>query len=470
MNDENMPPMRSQIGQERKAFRDLTNVVVGEHPKRPPTKDKVPPSSLRRPSVEENSASSSSELKLVRKLLQEREKQVAQLTQQLSISEARSDELLQENTKHKHIQLESRRQLSSQETTLRKKSLALTSTSKLLHAFVNRDDQKVRRSLMERKELEAELERLEADFEQQLASMNDNRLLLEEAAAKREAEQYSKKISELTTIIAGMGTKTSELSFENTLLKEQQEEWKSTVTTLQSTCSSQQVHLEDLTSRLNSSTIALQQRSQELTEEITRGQGQQQLNQRWNIPTTNHDSLACGTSTDGQESTAVYLNETIEQLKHELEVLRYEHAIQTTQLSNATDEIERHKEGTKISSSSSSELWNSIRLMKQTESQLQREIQSLQHQLTITREEVKQKLTALEEATVNHARLESAMVLEVNRKVSHPGTYTLLFTNPNTYLYSLRTLTFILTLTRILTLYRRTRYMWKRSMPMLKSN
>ena len=399
MNDENVPPpSMSQMGQGRKPLVDLTNIAKRPPPPPPPTK--VP----RRPaSAEESSASNASELKLVRKLLQEREKQVVQLTQQLSISDTRSEELLQENTTHKRVLLESRRQLSEKETTLRKKSVALTSTSKLLHAFVNRKDQKVRRSQMERLELEAELERLESDFEQQLASMNDARLMLEEAASKRETEQYSKKISELTTIIAGMGTKTSELSFENTLLKEQQDEWKKTEATLQSTCSSQQSQLEDLTSRLNratSATIDLQ-RSQELSEEITRGQEQQQLNPRWKLLECfcpNHDPLK------------PTVNETIEQLNNELDVLRH-------QLSNANDEIERHREGTKISTTSSSELWNSIRLLKQTESLLQREVQSLQHQLTITREEVKQKLEELEVATMNHARLEGAMVLEVNRKV-----------------------------------------------------
>ena len=394
MNDENVPPMMGQMGQGRKPFGDLTNTI-----KRPPP---VPPTKVKS-LVDDSSSASHAELKLARKLLHEREKQVVQLTQQLSISEARSEELMQENIKHKHIQLESRRQLSSQETTLRKKSVELTSTSKLLHAFVNRNvDQKVRRSQMERKELEAELERLEYDFEQQLAAMNDARLMLEEAASKRETELHSNKITELTDIIARMGIQTTELSTENTLLKEQQEEWKKTVS-----------QLDDLTSRLNST-------SQELSEERTRGQGQQ----------------------------------------HELDELRQKHAVQTVQLSHVTDEFERHQQGTKISTSSSSELWNSIRLLKQTESQLQKEIQSLQHHLTITRDEVQHKLDALEEATVNYARLEGAMVMEVNRKVSTSPS-----SNPTRCTHPLLSLT-------LMSLFDRTRarLTWKHFMPVLKSN
>ena len=397
MNDENVPPMMGQMGQGRKPFGDLTNAI-----KRPPP---LPPTKVKS-LVDDSSSASHAELKLARKLLQEREKQVVQLTQQLSISEARSEELMQENIKHKHIQLESRRQLSSQETTLRKKSVELTSTSKLLHAFVNRNvDQKVRRSQMERKELEAELERLECDFEQQLAAMNDARLMLEEAASKRETELHSNKITELTDIIARMGIQTTELSTENALLKEQQEEWKKTVS-----------QVEDLTSRLNST-------SQELSEERTRGQGHQQL-------------------------------------KHELDELRQKHAVQTVQLSHVTDEFERHQQGTKISTSSSSELWNSIRLLKQTESQLQKEIQSLQHHLTITRDEVQHKLDALEEATVNYARLEGAMVMEVNRKVS---------TSPSSN--STRCPYLLLPLILIsLFDHTRARLIWKHFMPVLKSN
>lgn len=362
--------------------------------KAPPPVPRFSSSSSCGSSSSSSSSHATAELKLARRLLEEKAKQIQNLTHQLAVSECRSQTLTEGTAKHQRGELEAKRKLWSKETTLLRQSVALKNSNSLLHSYVTRETVKItdkeRRSCMERKELEAEIERLEEDFELQVIAMNEARLKLEETCTTREAD-YQRKIAALDEQKSHFSALTAAVAWlteENKLLTEQG-------VVLEGQVATQAVAIDTLQNKFNVASADLQQRSHELANETNKSR---RLLSALESMSTNHQPPP-----DPSDKHDVDLRDTIEQRDRQLDQFREELAEKTDQLAHATAEILRHRQEGAATSRSSSELWNSVK--------------SLQHELALTRGEVKSKVAALEAAAVERSRLDGALVLETNRRV-----------------------------------------------------
>lgn len=208
--------------------------------KRTPDTTKIPPSTLRRaPSLGVAEPEKLDARKLKISLL-EKEKQLAFLEQQLSISQAHTEELKAESEKHKREEREAKKTLFAKDSHLRRQTLELKCADVKIQKFLSREDVKIRRSTMERKELEAELERLEDEHEESMMKALVDIKQLEDAlsTSKEEssaqlaielgainqktcemAERYSIELSSFSDAVNQLKNQTNNLVAENTELK-----------------------------------------------------------------------------------------------------------------------------------------------------------------------------------------------------------------------------------------------------------
>lgn len=100
------------------------------------------------------------ELKKVRVVFAEKDKQLAYLQQQLSLSQSRVAEL--ENTAERMRRSEhaSKRMLSSKEASAKKQSVLMKHVNDRLAQFAKKEENKLRRNVAKKQELQDELERV----------------------------------------------------------------------------------------------------------------------------------------------------------------------------------------------------------------------------------------------------------------------------------------------------------------------
>lgn len=179
----------------------------------------------------------------VRKLkitVAEKDKQLSFLEQQLLIAQAHVEELLAGSEKHKRQEREAKKDLSSKETHLRRQTVALKHSDDKLQGFLTKENEKIRRSKMERQDLEAELERLEDEHEDQttknlteIKNLEDlvintkeesSALLIieiEDMNKKRTemAERYSIELSSFSDAVTQLKNQAAALQSENVTLR-----------------------------------------------------------------------------------------------------------------------------------------------------------------------------------------------------------------------------------------------------------
>ena len=177
-----------------------------------------------------------------RVLLQEKDKQLMFLEQQLLITQARVEELQAGSDKSKRQEREAKKVLSSRESDLRRQTVALKQTNDKLQCFVVKDESKIRRSKMERMELQEELERMEEEYGEQLArnsletrsledlivNMRDetSALLADRAnefhlKSAEMAGQFAAELSSFSDAVAQLTLQTTSLMAENSNLHSQ---------------------------------------------------------------------------------------------------------------------------------------------------------------------------------------------------------------------------------------------------------
>ena len=186
----------------------MADVSLNGTKKRTPEVTRSPPITLRRgPSLGgvETEKLDTRKLKIT---LLEKEKQLAFLEQQLSISQAHIEELKSESEKHKRTEREAKKTLSVKDSHLRRQTLELKCADVKIQRFLTREDVKIRRSTMERKELEAELERLEDEHEESAMKALADIKQLEDALSTAKDESSAQLVTEL----GALNQKTNEMT------------------------------------------------------------------------------------------------------------------------------------------------------------------------------------------------------------------------------------------------------------------
>ena len=148
-----------------------------------------------------------SEARRLKLVLQEKDKQLVFLEQQLLITQSRVEELQVGSDKHKRQEREAKKTLSSKESHLRRQTVALKHTTDKLQCYVLKEDDKIRRSKMERKELQEELERMEDEYTDQQIRNNIESKALEDiivsmrdentTALGNQADEFNSKTGEM---------------------------------------------------------------------------------------------------------------------------------------------------------------------------------------------------------------------------------------------------------------------------------
>lgn len=90
----------------------------------------------------------------------EKDKQLAYFQQQLSLSQARVSELENTNEKMKRSENASRRILSAKEASAKKQGVLIKHVNDRLQQFAKKEDNKLRRNMAAKQELQDELERV----------------------------------------------------------------------------------------------------------------------------------------------------------------------------------------------------------------------------------------------------------------------------------------------------------------------
>lgn len=100
------------------------------------------------------------ELRKVKVSMTEKDKQLAYFQQQLSLSQARVSELENTNEKMKRSENASRRILSAKEASAKKQGVLIKHVNDRLQQFAKKEDNKLRRNMAAKQELQDELERV----------------------------------------------------------------------------------------------------------------------------------------------------------------------------------------------------------------------------------------------------------------------------------------------------------------------
>lgn len=122
-------------------------------------------------------------------LLQEKEKQLSSLQKRLLIAEAKMEGLICEGDKFKQQEREVKRLLSARDVDARLKTIALRKAEAKLQNFLSKDERKLKRSKLARKDLEDEIEQLDNELEVQF--------LESQSQMEEKAKYYESEISRL---------------------------------------------------------------------------------------------------------------------------------------------------------------------------------------------------------------------------------------------------------------------------------
>jgi hypothetical protein len=100
------------------------------------------------------------ELKKVKVLSTEKDKQIAYLQQQLSLSQARASELENATERMRRSECVSRRLLSAKDAASKRQGVLIKQVNNRLQQFAKKEENKVRRSVAAKQEIQDELEKV----------------------------------------------------------------------------------------------------------------------------------------------------------------------------------------------------------------------------------------------------------------------------------------------------------------------
>jgi hypothetical protein len=116
------------------------------------------PLSVNNAVAEDNNAQR--ELRKVKLAIAEKDRQLAYLEQQLSITQSRVGELEQYTDRIRRSETVSRRALSEKEASVKRQDVLLKQVSDRLNLFAKKEENKNRRNLLAKQEIQEELERV----------------------------------------------------------------------------------------------------------------------------------------------------------------------------------------------------------------------------------------------------------------------------------------------------------------------
>jgi chromosome segregation ATPase len=117
------------------------------------------------------------------------------------LAQNKIDDLGKTQSRLHHKEKEAKKALDHERVSQRRQSVALRQIEGKLHKFVNREDEKVRRAQMGRKELEAEMERMEEEHEKALTEIEEKykgTIATLEETVTRCKEEYTQKVVDLS--------------------------------------------------------------------------------------------------------------------------------------------------------------------------------------------------------------------------------------------------------------------------------
>jgi hypothetical protein len=317
------------------------------------------------------------EVRKLKMTMTEKDKQLSFLEQQLLISQAHVEELLAGSEKHKRQEREAKKNLSSKETHLRRQAVALKHSDDKLQRFLTKENDKIRRSKMERQELEAELERLEDEHEDQtsknlaeIKNLEDLVICMKEESSALlaiEIEDMTKKTREmderytientlLSDTVTKLKTQAAALQTENTSLKATvgKMSTKSASTTAKvGPISKDTLNLQAINEK---SVIRLEDQNKEIKQLKERNKSLQQLIEELSLEKSSIKS-----------DKEVQLAEFMMQTQIRVQKMQAESVEKADQLTCTPADAACPSEETDVQTSSVTELWKSLRVLEQSE-------------------------------------------------------------------------------------------------------
>lgn len=165
-------------------LRDITNTNTAANENAGSAKDAVMKG--RRSSVDPAVANAQREVKKLRAQLQDKDKQILLLDKQLLTTRDQLQDLQAQDAKLKSVSREARRMISAQESSQRAKNVAIARIEGQLQRMTVMEENRVKRKNLELKELALEFDRMEEQYEAQLAAAEEEATSLRGAAEERD--------------------------------------------------------------------------------------------------------------------------------------------------------------------------------------------------------------------------------------------------------------------------------------------
>jgi hypothetical protein len=347
------------------------------------------------------------EVRKLKMTMAEKDKQLSFLEQQLLISQAHVEELLAGSEKHKRQEREAKKDLSSKETHLRRQTVALKHSDDKLQRFLMKENDKIRRSKMERQELEAELERVEDEHEEQtsknlaeIKNLEDLVICMKDESSALlaiEIEDMNKKTSEmdarytkentlLSDAVNKLKSQTAALQTENISLKATMGKMstKSSLTTSKvGTISKDAINLQAINEK---SILKLEDQSREIAQIKEKNKKLQNLIEELSLEKSSIKS-------DKEVQLAEFITQShLRVQKMQAESVEKEKA---DQLTSAPADAARLSEETDVQTNSVTELWKSLRVLEQSEKNAKALMEQAFKMLHVADSELNSKLLCL---------------------------------------------------------------------------
>ena len=382
-----------------------TSAIRNENIRRPlePLKQNVL-SLGRRPSCSDFDLDKS-EARRYKLVLQEKDKQLVFLEQQLLITQSRVEELQVGSDKHKRQEREAKKSLSSKESHLRRQTIALKHTNDKLQCYVLKEDDKIRRSKMERKELQEELERMEDEYtDQQIKNNMENKALEDIIVTMRDensfalanqtdefnarsggmAEQFAADLSSLSKAVMDLKDQTADLVFENCQLQSQVGMLSADASNSMMVRESHLKNISFLETLNKDSNTEFMYQNVELVRMTLRNAFLQNLVEELSIEKqslkSEKDNLLAEYEMQSQERTYKLNQENIEK---------------RDQLICNVAEISKLNEEYELQTSSVTELWKSLRAVQLSERNLKIELDQARKLISVAHNEINTKIFSL---------------------------------------------------------------------------
>jgi hypothetical protein len=345
------------------------------------------------------------EVRKLKMTMAEKDKQLSFLEQQLLLSQAQVEELLAGSEKHKRQEREAKKDLSSKETHLRRQTVALKHSDDKLQRFLMKENDKIRRSKMERQELEAELERVEEEHEEQniknlaeIKNLEDLVICVKDESSALLAieiedmnkktrdmdERYTKENTLLSDAVTKLKTQTAALQTENISLKASMGKisTKSSSTTAKvGTISKDAINLLN-----EKSIIKLEDQNKEIVQIKEKNKKLQLLIEELSLEKSSIKS-------DKEVQLAEFIMQThLRVQKMHAESVEKEKA---DQLTSAPADASRLSEETDVQTHSVTELWKSLRVLEQSEKNAKALMEQAFKMLHVADSELNSKLLCL---------------------------------------------------------------------------